>query len=100
MKKIDKQIEKVFNTLVPEGVKVIINRNIMYQRWEVFCTSKNEYPRKTNGQYHFFAIGYYFKNKYYIEKNLFEIAKDLHKAWKYFVDKVDMNKPRWRGDWG
>lgn len=98
LQKIDKQIEKIFNTLVPEGINVTVIRSIMYQQWEVFCTSKNEYPRKDNGQYYFFAIGYYLKNKHYIEKNLFEIAKDLHKAWKYFMDKVDMNKPRRRGD--
>lgn len=97
LQKIDDKIEKVFNILVPEGVKVIINRNIMYQRWEVFCTSKNEYPRKDNGQYHFFALCYYFKNKYYIEKNLFELAKNLHKNWKQFIATMDMNKPRRRG---
>lgn len=95
---LQQKIEKLFNTLVPEGVKVIIDRNIMYQQWEVFCTSKNEYPRKDNGQYYFFALGYYFKNKHYIEKNVFELVKNLHKNWKQFANMVDMNKPRWRGD--
>lgn len=99
MERIDKQIEKTFTTLVPEGLKVIVNRNKMYQRWDIFFTSKNEYPRRDNGQYHFFALGYYFSNKHYIEKNMFEIAKDLHKKWNYFVATMDMNKPRWRGDW-
>lgn len=97
LQKIEKQIEETFMSLVPEGIKITVSKNIMYQRWEVFCTSKNEYPRKKDGTYCFFALGYYFKNKHYIEKNLFELMKDLHKKWGYFVDKMDMNKPRWRG---
>lgn len=99
LQKIEKNIEKTISLLIPQGVKFLVNKNIMYQRWEIFFTSKNEYPRKNDGQYCFFAVGYYFKNKHRIEKNLFEVAKDLHKKWNYFMNTIDMNKPRWRGDW-
>lgn len=93
---IQDRIEKAFTTLVPDGVRVSVIRNIMHQRWEIYCTSKNEYPRKSNGEWCFFAIGYSFKNKYYIENNLFELVKILYGNWLKFLDTVDIDKPRIR----
>ena len=93
---IQDKIEKAFTTLVPEGIRVSVLRNKMYRRWEVYCTSKNEYPKKSNGEYYFFALGYYFKDRHYIENNLFEQIKNLHKNWLKFTDLVDIDKPRIR----
>ena len=94
---IQDKIEKAFKTLVPEGIRVSVLRNKMYRRWEVYCTSENEYPKKSNNEWCFFALGYYFNDKHSIENNLFELIKSLHKIWLKFTDLVDINKPRDRG---